>query len=80
MELTKGTSPPFFNINVKITINDKITIYSCKSIQIEQSVQTLTSTARIELPRGSVVFCGFIRFLSPRQFSTFFDSKYIYYQ
>jgi len=50
-EITKGTSPPYFNINVKITIDDKITIYNCKSIQIEQSVQTLTSTARIELPR-----------------------------
>jgi len=42
---------PYFNINVKITIDDKTVIYNCKSMQIEQSVQTLTSTARIELPR-----------------------------
>jgi len=50
-EITKGTRPPFFNINVKITIDSKIVIYNCKSIQIEQSVQVLTFTARIELPR-----------------------------
>jgi hypothetical protein len=41
----------YHNINIKITIGEAIQFTKCKSIHISKGVQTLTWTARIELPR-----------------------------
>jgi hypothetical protein len=41
----------YFNINLRITIGSRVRFERCQSIHIEKSVQELTSTAKIELPR-----------------------------
>lgn len=42
----------YLNINVKITIAGKIEFSQVKSVEIHQSIETLSDTAKIELPRG----------------------------
>ena len=41
----------FYNISLRITIGNKLEFNVCKSIHIESSVQALTDTAKVELPR-----------------------------
>lgn len=41
----------YHNICLRITIADKIQFAKCSSIRIEQSVEVLSNTAKIELPR-----------------------------
>lgn len=41
----------YYNIDVRITIADKIQFNICKSIQIESTIEKLSDTAKIELPR-----------------------------
>lgn len=41
----------YHNINLKVKIGSRVTFYKCSSIQIEKSVQTLISTAKITLPK-----------------------------
>ncbi|MCC9072453.1 hypothetical protein LNQ49_12755 [Flavobacterium sp. F-65] len=41
----------YHNISLKITIADNLEFKVCQSIRIESSVQVLTNTAKIELPR-----------------------------
>jgi hypothetical protein len=42
----------YFNINLRITIANSIQFEVCKSIKIEKSVQVLTDSAKLELPRA----------------------------
>ena len=41
----------YYNIDVRITIADKIQFNICKSIKIESTIEKLSDTAKIELPR-----------------------------
>ena len=41
----------YFNINLRITIADNLRFERCSSIKIEESVEVLSNTAQIELPR-----------------------------
>ncbi|URC13944.1 hypothetical protein [Flavobacterium sp. B183] len=41
----------YHNISIKITIADNIVFRVCQSIKIESSVQVLSNTAKLELPR-----------------------------
>lgn len=41
----------YHNIDLRITIGERISFYRCKSITIERSVQTMSATAKLELPR-----------------------------
>lgn len=43
---------PYYNIDLRITIGNSISFEVCQSIKIEKSVQVLTDTATIELPRA----------------------------
>ena len=41
----------YYNINVRITIADKIQFNVVKSITIESSIEKMSDTAKLELPR-----------------------------
>lgn len=41
----------YHNIEIRVTIGENIQFTRCKSIHIEKSIQLLTGTARLELPR-----------------------------
>lgn len=41
----------YFNIGMRITIDDNLVFTVCQSLHIERSVQVLTDTAKLELPR-----------------------------
>jgi len=41
----------YFNINIRVTIAGKIQFGSVKQIEIANSIELLTTTAKVELPR-----------------------------